>query len=251
MRINDPVFKNRIVIGNEKLPNRNWIWLIMIILIVTIIGTVVYLYPFNIKEIESKPEPKPEPKIILEPVKIIPLIEEKIEVQEQKTLKPDEELSEDIKTLLIKAQEQIKRGRLTNPKTNSAYALYKKLLDLAPNSTTVQKLLNEIINSLFIRAERQMSKQKYTTPIKNNALNTYRKILKIAPNNTKAQNGINEIANTYYKLAFKKQQQKRYKSSLFWIEKGLEVVPDNINLNKLKQEVTELNAKHTYNNNNN
>jgi len=241
MRINDPVFKNRIVIGNEELPNRNWIWLIII---VTIIGTVIYLYPWDIKEIKTQVQkvelkPEPEPKIILEPVKIIPLVEEQIEVQKQKTLKPDEELSEEIKTLLIKAQEQIKRGRLTNPKTNSAYAIYKKLVGLAPNSTIVPNLLNDIINHLFTRAERQMSKQKYTTPINNNALNTYRKILKITPDNTKAQNGIIEIANAYYKLAFKKQQQKRYKSSLFWIEKGLKVVPEDSNLNKLKQEVTE------------
>ncbi|WP_069471084.1 hypothetical protein [Candidatus Marithrix sp. Canyon 246] len=230
MRINDPVFKNRVVIGNEQFPKTNWIWLIMIILIVTIIGTVVYLYPFNIKEIESKPEP----------VKIIPLIE-------QKTLKQDEQLSDEVKTLLIQAQKQIKRGRLSNSKTNSAYVIYKKLVRLAPNSITVQNLLNEIINSLFTRAERQMSKQQYTAPIKNNALHTYRKILKIQPNNIKAKNGIIEIANAYYKLAFKKQQQKKYKSSLFWIEKGLEVAPDNINLNKLKDTY----AKHIYNNNNN
>ncbi len=245
MRINDPVFKNRVVIGNEKLPNRNWIWFIIMILIVSITGTVVYLYPINFKQIktqfqkvEPKPEPKLEPKIILEPQIPIPKVVEKTEIVLD-LLNNEEQLSDEVKTLLKKAQEQIKRGRLTNPKTNSAYAIYKKIVPLAPNSTTVQKLLNEIINSLFARAERQMSKQKYTTPIKNNALNTYRKILKIKPDNTKAQNGIIEIANAYYKLALKKQQQKKYKSSLFWIEKGLEVVPDDSNLNQLKQEVTE------------
>ena len=242
MRINDPVFKNRVIIGNEKLPNRNWIWFI-IILIVSIIGTVVYLYPFEINKIKTqvqKVEPKPEPKIILEPTILIPKVEIKTEIKEEKLEQlNNEQLSDEVKTLLKKAQEQIKRGRLTNPKTNSAYVIYKKLVRLAPNSTTVQNLLNEIINSLFTRAERQMSKQKYTTPIKNNALNTYRKILKITPDNTKAQNGIIEIANAYYKLALKKQQQKRYKSSLFWIEKGLEVVPKDSNLNQLKQQLTE------------
>ena len=232
MRINDPVFKNRVVIGNEELPNRNWIWLI-IILIVTIIGIVVYLYPVDINK-----KVKPEPKIILKPEISIPKAVEKIEVVVD-SLNNEEQLSDEVKTLLIQAQEQIKRGRLSNSKTNSAYVIYKKLVGLAPNSTIVQNLLNDIINSLFTRAERQMSKQKYTTPINNNALNTYQKILKITPNNTKAQNGIIEIANAYYKLALKKQQQKRYKSSLFWIEKGLEVVPNNLNLNKLKQEVTE------------
>jgi tetratricopeptide (TPR) repeat protein len=228
MRINDPVFKNRVVIGNEGLPNRNWIWLI-IILIVTIIGAVVYLYPVDINK---KVKPEPKPKIILKPDIPIPKAVEKTEIVVDL-------LNNEEKTLLIKAQEQIKRGRLTNPKTNSAYVIYKKLVRLAPNSTTVQKLLNEIINSLFTRAERQMSKQKYTTPINNNALNTYQKILKITPDNTKAQNGIIEIANTYYKLALKKQQQKKYKSSLFWIEKGLQVVPDDSNLNQLKQKLTE------------
>jgi tetratricopeptide (TPR) repeat protein len=227
MRINDPVFKNRVVIGNEKLPNRNGIWLI--ILIVTIIGAVVYLYPVDINK---KVKPEPKPKIILKPDIPIPKAVEKTEIVVDL-------LNNEEKTLLIKAQEQIKRGRLTNPKTNSAYVIYKKLVRLAPNSTTVQKLLNEIINSLFTRAERQMSKQKYTTPINNNALNTYQKILKITPDNTKAQNGIIEIANTYYKLALKKQQQKKYKSSLFWIEKGLQVVPDDSNLNQLKQKLTE------------
>ncbi len=233
MRINDPVFKNRVVIGNEPLPNRNWIWLIIMILIVGIIGIVVYLYPIDIKV-----EPKfiPEPKIVLEPTIIIPkAVEVQTEVEEKKL----EPLSDEIKNLLIQAKEQIKRGRLTNPKTNSAYVIYKKLVALAPKSTTVEKLLHEIVNSLFARAERQMSKQKYTTPINNNALNTYRKILKITPNNAKAQDGIIKIANAYYKLALKKQQQNKYKSSLFWIEKGLEVVPDDSNLNKLKQEVTE------------
>jgi len=237
MRINDPVFKNRVVIGNQKLPNRNWIWFIIIILVVTIIGTIVYLYPFDINK-KVKAKPKPEPKIILESQIPIPKVVEKTEIVVD-LLNNEEQLSDEVKTLLIQAQEQIKRGRLSNSKTNSAYVIYKKLVHLVPNSTTVQKLLNDIINSLFTRAERQMSKQKYTTPINNNALNTYQKILKIAPNNTKAQNGIIEIANTYYKLALKKQQQKRYKSSLFWIEKGLQVVPEDSNLNKLKQKVTE------------
>jgi tetratricopeptide (TPR) repeat protein len=234
MRINDPVFKNRIVIGNEELPNRNWIWLI-IILIVTIIGAVVYLYPVDINK---KVKPEPEPKVILEPQIPIPKVVEKTEIVVD-LLNNEEQLSDEVKTLLKKAQEQIKRGRLSNSKTNSAYVIYKKLVRLAPNSTTVQNLLNDIINSLFTRAERQMSKQKYTTPINNNALNTYQKILKITPDNTKAQNGIIEIANIYYKLALKKQQQKKYKSSLFWIEKGLQVVPDDSNLNQLKQKLTE------------
>lgn len=269
MRINDPVFKNRVVIGNKtEIPKtRNWMGLIIIILIiVSIIGSLVYLFPktthnyINViktqfQKVESKPEPEPEPepKIILEPVKIIPQVEEKTEVQEEKTevqeakteaqaeqkLKQDEQLSDEVKTLLIQAQEQIKRGRLTNPKTNSAYVIYQKIVPLAPNAAVVQDLLNDIINSLFTRAERQMTKQQYTTPDHDNALNSYQKILRISPNNIKAQNGIIEIANAYYKLAQKKQQQKRYKSSLFWINKGLEVKPDDVNLNQLKLEIME------------
>ena len=235
MRINDPVFKNRVVIGNEKLPNRNWIWLI-IILIVTIILTVFFLYPNDIKE-KVKAKPELEPKIILKPQIPIPKVVEKTEIVVE-LLNNEQRLSDEVKTLLKKAKEQIKRGRLTNEKTNSAYVIYKEIVAIAPNATVTTNLLNDIINSLFARAERQINKQKYTTPINNNALNTYRKILKIAPNNTKAQNGIIEIANAYYKLALKKQQQKRYKSSLFWIEKGLQVVPEDSNLNKLKQEVT-------------
>ncbi len=236
MRINDPVFKNRVVVGNEEFPKRTWIWLIMIILIVTVIGSLIYLFPktTQFQKVESKPEPKPEPKIILEPTIPIAKVEEKTEIEEQQL----EELSDEVKFLLIQAKEQIKRRRLTNEKTNSAYVIYKKIVAIAPNATATINLYNDIINSLLARAERQMNKQKYTTPVNNNALNTYRKILKIAPNNTKAQNGIIEIVNTYYKLAIKKQQQKRYKSSLFWIEKGLEVIADDIKLIKLKQEVT-------------
>lgn len=262
MRINDPVFKNRVVIGNKtEIPKRtNWIGLIILILIiVSIIGSLIYLFPkttdnyINViknqfQKVESKPEPEPEPepKIILEPVKIISQVEEKTEVQEattevqeEKKLKPDEQLSDEVKTLLTQAQEQIKRGRLTNPKTNSAYVIYQKIVPLAPNAAVVQDLLNEIINSLFARAERQMTKQQYTTPDHDNALNTYQKILRISPNNIKAQNGVIKIAHGYYKLAQKKQQQKRYKSSLFWINKGLEVKPDDVNLNQLKQEIME------------
>jgi tetratricopeptide (TPR) repeat protein len=250
MRINDPVFKNRVVIGNKiEVPKRrNWMGLIIIILIITIIGSLIYLFPktthnyINViknqfQKVESEPEP--EPKIILEPVKTIPQVEEKTEVSEPKKLKPEEQLSDEVKTLLIQAQQQIKRGRLTNPKTNSAYVIYQKIVPLAPNAAVVQDLLNDIINSLFARAERQMTKQQYTTPDHDNALNTYQKILRISPNNIKAQNGIIEIANAYYKLAQKKQQQKRYKSSLFWINKGLEVKPDDVNLNQLKLEIME------------
>jgi tetratricopeptide (TPR) repeat protein len=233
MRINDPVFKNRVVVGNEKPSRLHWIWFLIIILIITIIGGLIYLFPktTQFKKVESKPEPK----IILEPTIPIAKVEEKTEIEEQQL----EQLSDEVQFLLIQAKEQIKRRRLTNEKTNSAYVIYKKIVAIAPNATATINLYNDIINSLLARAERQMNKQKYTTPVNNNALNTYRKILKIAPNNTKAQNGIIEIANTYYKLAIKKQQQKKYKSSLFWIEKGLEVIADDIKLIKLKQEVTE------------
>ncbi len=146
--------------------------------------------------------------------------------------------SEILEMLTQQAERQIQKKRLTTAKGDNAYATYQKMLVIAPSSRKTQRLLKTLVDRLLAQALGQMEKRKYTRPENDNATDTYQKVLKISPDNAEAQNGINKIAMKYYKLAETKQKLGRLKASMTWIERGLQVAPDNPELNQLKQEVT-------------
>jgi ribosomal protein L22 len=149
-------------------------------------------------------------------------------------------LSSDIIDMLtLQAKRQFQKKRLTTPKNDNAYTTYQQMLIVAPSSRETQRLLKTLVDRLLAQALRQMENSKYTRPENDNATDTYHKVLKISPDNAEAQNGINKIAMRYYKLAETKKRLGRFKASMTWIERGLQVAPDNPELNQLKQEVLE------------
>jgi tetratricopeptide (TPR) repeat protein len=132
------------------------------------------------------------------------------------------------------AQKYISTSQLIQPKGDNAYNKYQQLREIAPQHQTTQTLLSHIVDALNQRAKQQMAKHRYTTPKNDNAADTYRQILKIAPDNAQALNGLNEIIEKYYGLALREQKRGRYKASMIWIERGLQIDPDNPKLNQLK-----------------
>ena len=146
-------------------------------------------------------------------------------------------LSELIDALIQRGQQQLARKQLISPKDNNAYATYQEILTVMPNSPQTQEFSETLRKRLFARAAEQMNKHRYTTPKNNNATDTYQKILKIFPNNADAQQGLSEIAKEYYQLAATKKRLGKYQTSITFINRGLEVLPDDPNLNQLKQEV--------------
>ncbi|MCK5877283.1 MAG: hypothetical protein KAG43_06580 [Candidatus Marithrix sp.] len=130
----------------------------------------------------------------------------------------------------------LSKNRVTNfDGRNNAYGMYQKLLEIAPNRRETNQLLVKITNQLLTEAQEQIVKQQYSTPKNYNAAATFKRILTISPNNIKAKKGLKKIVRQYYKLALRKYNQRNYKSSMIWLERGLNVLDSDPDLNKLKQ----------------
>ena len=87
------------------------------------------------------------------------------------------------------------------------------------------------------QAETQLKAKRLTEPVGNNAEVTYRQLLKLDANNAQAQAGLTRIAQDYLQQAKQRQSAEAFQESLNLIEKGLAVVPNQVELTRLQKEV--------------
>ena len=96
---------------------------------------------------------------------------------------------------------------------------------------------DEEIQKLLNRAETQFKAKRLTEPAGNNAETTYRQLLKLDQGNAKALAGLDNIAQEYLHQAQESQAKGALQDSLKLIEKGLTVIPNQVDLVRLREEV--------------
>jgi len=96
---------------------------------------------------------------------------------------------------------------------------------------------DEEIKKLLDRAEAQFKAKRLTEPAGNNAEATYRQLLKLDQGNVKALAGLDNIAQDYLHQAQASQAKGALQDSLKWIEKGLAVIPDQVELVRFREEI--------------
>ena len=96
---------------------------------------------------------------------------------------------------------------------------------------------DEEIQKLLDRAEAQFKAKRLTEPAGNNAEATYRQLLKIDQGNTKALAGLDNIAQDYLYQAQASQAKGALQDSLKLIEKGLTVIPNQVELVRFREEI--------------
>ena len=93
------------------------------------------------------------------------------------------------------------------------------------------------IDGLLELAERQQHKLRLVEPAGDNAYETYQRVLALDGDNLGAKLGMMSICDHYQKQAQLHLREGALKKSLTNIDKGLKVMPDNVNLLALREEV--------------
>jgi serine/threonine protein kinase len=157
----------------------------------------------------------------------------------QQMLKLDNNLAE---YALVKL-EQIYITKIQDQTTNLSQRLNlaRQGLNLFPRQAQLlaieqdlkQKLQQQQqINTLLAAAQRQLTALQLTEPAENNAYLSYQRVLNLDPQHPQALHGLEQIANNYARLA---RAEKETAKALDLLQKGLTVIPNHAELNKLKQ----------------
>ena len=93
------------------------------------------------------------------------------------------------------------------------------------------------LQSLLTQAQVQWKNNQITQPVGDNAYETYQQILAIVPNQVEAQAGILKIVKYYEQLARHNQQAEKLTDSLANIKQGLQIMPNYLPLQILKQQL--------------
>ncbi len=113
-----------------------------------------------------------------------------------------------------------------------------RIQQIAEKKQQAEKIKHdEEIQKLLKRAEIQFKAKRLTEPVGNNAEATYRQLLKLDQDNTQALEGLDNIAKEYLHQAQSSQAKGSLQDSLKLIEKGLAVIPDQVDLARLREEV--------------
>ena len=89
--------------------------------------------------------------------------------------------------------------------------------------------------NLLRLARQALDDYRLTTPESNNAYYFYRGVLAEDPDNVEALTGVARIAGIYADLTAQELDRFNYRKARTYLERGLEVDPDNERLLKLKQ----------------
>jgi len=104
------------------------------------------------------------------------------------------------------------------------------------DSAKAQRTEKEI-QALVDRGDHQLSQLMLTYPKGKNAYETYSEILEIKPDDKRALGGLQQVADKYLAMAEYYLAQNRYKRSYTLIRKGLEITPQDKELNDLEGKV--------------
>jgi tetratricopeptide (TPR) repeat protein len=93
------------------------------------------------------------------------------------------------------------------------------------------------IERLLARAEQTLKAEPLTIASGNNAYESYHQVLALDPDNSEAKAGLARLAARYEQLAQKHQRDGALQESLSYVEKGLEMLPQNGALLALRGEI--------------
>ncbi|NIV75927.1 MAG: protein kinase [Gammaproteobacteria bacterium] len=93
---------------------------------------------------------------------------------------------------------------------------------------------------LMVLAEEAMSDLRLTIPPGDNAAYYYRRVLDLDPSNARARQGLRDIAREYALLAEEQITASDYAAARGYVERGLEVLPENEQLLRLRADLEAL-----------
>ena len=184
--------------------------------LVLLLGGIWYLLPTPAEEETFRP-----------PVETAQQAEQQRLVQEQKAQEAAEKRRQE------QEQQEAEREKLAAEEARQRA--------MAQQQAEKEKQLQEEqqLEVLFLRAEEQVRAQRLTTPKGNNALETYREILQLKPEHKEALDGIQQLKTQYVQLAEKVKRQGEWEKADDYYEKALSIDPQDIVLQKLRQETAE------------
>lgn len=100
-----------------------------------------------------------------------------------------------------------------------------------------QPSVDQKVAGLIAKAQAQLSSYRLTSPAGDNSYETYRQILALDPSSREAQSIATSIAETYRKLALGAKDKGRLYQGLAYVDKGLEIRPEDSVLLALKAEL--------------
>jgi tetratricopeptide (TPR) repeat protein len=101
----------------------------------------------------------------------------------------------------------------------------------------VEETREREIRRLLALADRQMKALRLTQPAGDNAYESYRQVMELDSGNAKAQAGLARIVKRYEALALRNKRKGELQKSLLYLERGLEIQPENAALLGLREEV--------------
>jgi tetratricopeptide (TPR) repeat protein len=128
----------------------------------------------------------------------------------------------------------IEQGIRIDPKHGGLHAL-KDSVDRRSGEGDEKHL--RLIAQWLEQAQAQFQAGRLTQPPGDNAFETYRLILVVAPGEAGALTGIQRIAERYQRLAQIQKTSGDLKASQFFIEQGLQTIPEHTGLVALKDQI--------------
>jgi serine/threonine-protein kinase PpkA len=110
--------------------------------------------------------------------------------------------------------------------------------------TTVRPAGDQKIEELMAKAKRQLANYHLTSPVGDNCYETYQQLLSLDPSGQAAASVMAKIGDTYRQLALAEKMKGRLRQGLRYIDKGLELLPQNSTLLSLQADfLTRLDEK--------
>lgn len=145
-----------------------------------------------------------------------------------------------IGALLVLAEQRLGEGLLTEPARDSADYYYRQALAIDGQHTAVlaglQRLLEARIARFLRLAEQSIADKRLLLPEEDSAVYYYRQILGWSPDNAEALAGISRVAQLYRDMAAAAYRRGDFPAALAMIQRGLEVEPQNVVLQRMRGE---------------
>ncbi|WLQ16298.1 protein kinase [Hahella aquimaris] len=156
----------------------------------------------------------------------------------------ESETDKKINALLQQAESRIAANSLIEPEFDNAQYFYNQVLSIDPGNDDALNGLKEIDERLVDRyltlAAERFEQRRLTIPAGDNAVFYYRKVLGMDSDNQLAQDGLKRVVSEYIAMANDAFNRKEYGKGLRYVDSGLNVEPDNQELQSLKSQYEKL-----------
>ena len=137
---------------------------------------------------------------------------------------------------LNNAEKAMEANRLMAPEENNAYFFYQEVLKKDPLNQKAKEGLARIAVIHNENAERALALDQLTTPEEDNAFSHFQQALVVEPGNARAKEGIVKLATRYAELAEQARKSRNREKMREYIDKGLQISPDDARLLEMKIE---------------